>query len=67
MIPRIGRNRSVIVLALSAAIAGCDGNQSPVTAVTTKGEPAAPKAEPPAAPSRGKATLKVVPRSEGKR
>jgi hypothetical protein len=69
MIHRTGRIRSVIVLALAAAFAGCDGNQSPVTPVTPAGEPAAAKAGPPGAPSpaAGKAKSKIVPRSEGKR
>ncbi len=69
MICRTCRIGSIIVLALATALAGCDGNQSPVTPVTANGEPAAIKAEPPAAPSpaAGKAKSKLIPRSEGKR
>ena len=65
---RISWIGSSIGLALMTALAGCDGNQSPVVPTTTKGEVATKEAPAPAAPAaRGKAAPKMVPRSEGKR
>lgn len=64
---RIGRIGLSIGIALATAFAGCDGNQTPVVP-TTKGEVATKAAPAPAAPpARGKASPKMVPRSEGKR
>ena len=63
---RLGRIGSTIGLALMTALAGCDGNQSPVVPTTTKAE-AVTREAPAAPPARGKASPKMIPRSEGKR